>query len=131
MRDSDIPDSVRRFLRSHIDSVEQLEVLLLLRSASSHEWSVEEVNRALKSSETSIRDRLAVLVRHGFLTTREEGGHRLHRYQPAGAMETAAIDGLAAAYRERRLAVIDLIYAKPGSETAHFTDAAGRAKRDG
>ncbi|MFT3776482.1 MAG: hypothetical protein QM820_64905 [Minicystis sp.] len=98
-------------------------MLLLLRQSPDQAWSVEEVNRALKSSESSIRVRLAILVKDGILAAQIEEGHERYRYQPANQAMTAVIDGLAAAYRERRLAVIDLIYAKPGIDVVHFSEA--------
>lgn len=123
MKDGGVPEPIRRFLSSHVDSVEQLEVLLLLRSAPDREWSVDEVNRELGSSISSIRTRLAVLASKGFLTAREGDGLQLYRYSPPSSAERGVIDELALAYKERRLAVINLIYTRPESDAVYFADA--------
>lgn len=123
MRDGGVPEPVRRFLSTHVSSIEQLEVLLLLRSTPDREWSVEEVNRALGSSLSSIQDRLALLADGGLVTHREVEGRRVYRYHPASDATAAVIDELANVYKERRLAVIQLVYARPESDAVHFAKA--------
>src|SRR5688572_27525821 len=49
-----IPEDVRRFLLQCIDSVEQLEVLLLLHRDPGKVWSTEAVAQALYSNPDSI-----------------------------------------------------------------------------
>jgi predicted transcriptional regulator len=122
MAASGVPEHVRQFLLAHIRSIEQLEVLLLLRAAPEREWRAEEVNSELGSSVASISGRLALLASEGLLAARGEGGRRSYRYEPTAASR-ATIDDLAAAYRERRLAVIEIVYERPDSDAASFSDA--------
>jgi hypothetical protein len=131
MTDSGVPEPVRQFLLDHVGSVEQLEVLLLLRSAPDRVWSAEEVNRELGSSVSSIRDRLALLASQGFLSSREEEGRVLYRFDPGTQATRDLIDALATVYRERRLTVIDLIYARPPSDAVSFSEAFKLARRKG
>ena len=42
-----LPDDVQRFIIEHINSVEQLEALLLVRSDPARVWTTEEVSHAL------------------------------------------------------------------------------------
>jgi hypothetical protein len=99
-----ISDAVRRLIAAHIDSVEQLEVLLLLRERPERCWTVDQVTDGLRSSPTSVAARLHDLERRGF-ATRDPAGHR---YRPAPEHDDAVRE-LAWAYAERRYSVIDLI----------------------
>src|SRR5687768_16699022 len=64
---SGIPEDVRRFLLQCIDSVEQLEVLLLLHGAPAQAWNAEAVAQALYSNPDSIARRLAGLHANGLV----------------------------------------------------------------
>src|SRR4051812_5479034 len=79
---SDIPDNVIAFLRERIDSVEQLEMLLLLQKDPGKEWTAEELSRALSTQANSARSRLAEFYLWKLVTmTLGEGGPR-YRYGP-------------------------------------------------
>jgi hypothetical protein len=67
---SRIPDDVRRFLLQCIDSVEQLEVLLLLHRAPGEGWTAEAIAQSLYSNPESIGRRLAGLYASGLLAPR-------------------------------------------------------------
>lgn len=43
VQESGVPAPVRRFIAGHIESVGQLEVLLLLRAAADKQWTTDEV----------------------------------------------------------------------------------------
>src|SRR5690606_42096918 len=62
-----IPDDVVEFLAQSIDSVEQLEVLLLLHQNPATEWTAESVARHLYREPTSVGRRLGVLRLLGLL----------------------------------------------------------------
>lgn len=123
LTESDIPEPVRRFLAAHIDSIEQLEVLMLLRAHAARAWSADDVNRELRSSVMSIRDRLGDLAGKGFLVAGEVEGALAYRYAPADGEASRLIDALASAYKARRLAVITLIYARPENDVAALSGA--------
>lgn len=115
MPDSGIPEAVEAFLAAHVSSVEQLDVLLLLRSTSDREWSASEVSRELGSSVGSIQARLQDLASSGLLSARQREAERAYRYEPSDEDAGRLIDAVALAYKERRLRVIALIYAQPTS----------------
>lgn len=50
-----VPAEVRRFIAAEIESVGQLEVLLLLRGAADKNWTADEVARA-GDADTVCRD---------------------------------------------------------------------------
>jgi hypothetical protein len=131
MSDTGIPDSVRRFLAAYVPSIAQLEVLILLRAKADREWSAPEVSGELRSSVMSVQDRLGDLASRGLLVVREADSLLLYRYAPATEDARRQIDKLASAYKERRLAVINLIYAKPESDVASFSEAFKISKKRG
>ena len=48
-----IPDRVRRFVSAHIHSVEEMDILLLLRQHRDRDWSADEVAKELRSAPHS------------------------------------------------------------------------------
>jgi hypothetical protein len=118
-----ITDEVRSFIMRHIQSVEQLEVLLLLRAAPDKEWTPDDVARALVSQRESAERWLLDLTGRGLLT--HTGGFR---FAP-GATDARVVDGLAEAYAKRRVTVVGLIFSKPSEAVQSFADAF-RLRRD-
>lgn len=125
---SAIPEDVQRFVLQCIDSVEQLEVLLLLHGAPAVEWSPEAVAGALYSHPASIARRLATLSAHKLLSATEPP--LLYRYQPKTPELDATVTRLADTYRQRRVAVIALIASKPMENVRAFSDAFRLRKKD-
>ncbi len=123
MADSGLSEPLRRFLGAHFNSIEQIEVLLLLRAKPDREWGVPEVSREMRSSVMSIQDRLRDLAAKGFVAARDVNAAPLYRYAPSTEDASYLIDELSIAYKQRRLAVIDILYAKPASDAASFSDA--------
>jgi hypothetical protein len=113
-----ISDRVRSLVGEHIVSVEQLEILLLLHQHSDREWSAAQVNDEIKSSVTSVRERLANLEARGFLRRQAD----LYRYDAAN-LNDAAVAELATAYSQRRFTIIELIFSKPLEKLRGFARA--------
>ncbi len=118
---------MRRLIAEHIDSVEQLEILLLLYQHPERSWSEESVARELRISPMSAGDRLKDMARAAILS-KVQGTEGEYRYTPDAQMGEA-VAGLAAAYSERRVTVINLIFSKPVDKIRTFADAF-RLRRD-
>lgn len=115
-----LADDVARFLLQHIDSVEQLEVLMLVRLSPDRSWSAGEMARELYSHPTSIAQRFQTLLGRGLL--RESApGH--FQYAPRSADLDRVVGRVAETYRERRVAVVSLIASKPMENVKAFSDA--------
>jgi hypothetical protein len=127
---ADFPENIRRFLTDHINSVEQLEVLFLLRKAADREWTAAAVSQALYTPPDSAARRLADLRSLGLLTA-TEGPDPAYRYQPATEGLAQLADQLAQVYEERRVTVISLIYSKPHANVQAFADAFRLRKEKG
>ncbi|MEP7119403.1 MAG: hypothetical protein ABJE95_00610 [Byssovorax sp.] len=128
---SGIDEQVRRFLATHVSSIEQLEVLLLLRANEGREWSAEECSRELRSDRRWIEERLGDLAARGFLVAHEIEAVLKYRYAPTPSDARALVDAVAKAYKERRHGVINLIYGKIESDAVSFSDAFAFIKKKG
>jgi hypothetical protein len=119
---SEFPEDIRRLLLESITSVDQLEVLLLLRAHPEREWDPEQVSRELYTRPAAAAMRLADL--HALrLVDLADRGKNLYRYRPGTPEQAGVVDRLAEVYKERRVAVITLIYSKPLSQVQSFADA--------
>jgi hypothetical protein len=114
-----VPTSVRGFIASHIVSVTQLEVLLLLRAAADKEWTASEVARALVSQPEAAAGWLEDLRQRGLATERDGA----YRYSPANDELNQIVDGLAESYAKYRVAVIGLIFGRPSEGVTQLADA--------
>jgi hypothetical protein len=122
MSSEGLSDAVKGFIREHIESVEQIEILALVRGAPEREWTAGAVEGVLRGSEQSIGHRLAQFARAGILAKVAEGDEA-YRYEP----KTAALDSAAAAtveaYRVRPVLLIESIYKRPTDPAQSFADA--------
>jgi hypothetical protein len=114
-----LPEDVQRFIVEHVNSVEQLETLLLLRSDPQKLWTVDEVSHALYTQSAAAQMRLGDLQARGLLAA-----HADDRWQYGATGDADELVGrLADLYRDRRVTVITLIYSKPQQQVQAFADA--------
>lgn len=116
-----LPQHVLNFVRDYIESVEQLEILLLLFHRQDRGWTEEEVAKELRCSQLSAGKRLAQFAQKHILIF--DQSLKSYRYSSAEETITTPISALAAAYQVRRVAIIDLIFSKPIDKIQVFADA--------
>ena len=126
MSQDEIPPNVRRFLSDHVESVVQVEALLLLHARPDVAFGSADVAAALKVEPAWAGAQLSNLRSRGILAEVAPGAYR---WAPATAEIGSAVDGLARAYADRRVTVIGLIYARPSEPLRSFADAF-RIRRD-
>lgn len=119
---SELPSSVKRFIDLHLESLAQLEALLLLYGSPQQAWSATELAKTMYVPTESASALLADLARRKLASPVAEVDTR-YRFQPADSEAAEAIADLAAIYQERRVAVITQIYSKPLSKVQTFADA--------
>ncbi len=122
MSTNGLADNVREFIIEHIDSVEQVEILLLLRQKTGRTWTAESMARELRIAVSSAATRLADLKKLG-LVLLVEGTPGEYRYAPRTPALDETVRGLSEAYSERRVTVINLIFSKPIDKIRTFADA--------
>jgi hypothetical protein len=119
---TDIPKQVKAFIADHIDSVVQLEILLLLVRRSPAECSAQDVAHELRIEPSWAAARLAELQTRGMLVV-TEGTEPRYRYGPNSPALQEAINLLAKTYISHRVTVTALIFAKPPEALRSFADA--------
>jgi hypothetical protein len=108
MTRAEIPDAVRDLITNHIDSAQQVEILVLLGKDPERAWAPDAVARELRIASAACS---AWLERFA--------SARLARPTAAGYRHRAGrVDDLIRCYATRRLAVLDLIYGNPQHDPA-------------
>ncbi len=121
-----LDDALKRFIAGHISSVEQLEILLTLKTEPEKHWEPEELSRRLYTTVESVTNRIRALEEKA-LVAGEKGRYRF----AANAGETRAlVENLAEAYARRKVAVINEIFSGPSEEVQSFADAFKLRKDD-
>ena len=114
-----LPARVRDFLLAHVDSIEQLEVLLLLASRPTAALTTVEVSDELRTAPSSAANRLARLREHRLVDELPGDRHRLRADPELGETLRQVAD----AYRNWRVSVVTLIYSRPSEVVRIFTDS--------
>jgi hypothetical protein len=120
--DSGISENVTAFLAAHIDSVLQLEILLLLQAQPQRDWTSTDVAQELRIDAAWSSGQLEGLAAAGLLAA-TGGTPPAYRYAPKTAELDDAVKGLARAYEDRRVTVIGMIFSKPLDKIRSFADA--------
>ena len=119
MPDEIIPPAARALIAERIDSVPELEAVLLFRTEARRTWTPEEAGQRLYVSTTVASHVLAELADRGFFAREAEA----YRYAPASPELAAAVDELASAYSRHLVAVTNLIHSKPSQSVRDFANA--------
>jgi len=112
-----VPDDVRDYILNHIDSIVQLEALMLLRAHPAQSWDIAKIARRLYVSQADVSEAVGRLVSDGAVAFEQE----TFSYRPPPEID-ALIDRVAAAYRRHLIPVTNLIHTKP-SRISQFADA--------
>jgi|SRR5688572_5720405 hypothetical protein len=118
MADDPIPADLRDFILRYIDSVAQLEALLLLRAHPTTTWEPSAVAARLYTSAEQAGEVLAQLCDERLLDC-EEG---LYRYRGQPPEHIAMIDRLADSYAKQLIPITNMIHSKP-RRIRQFADA--------
>lgn len=119
MTDDLISPAVRALIAERLDSVPELEAVLLLREHAARGWTAEEAGTRLYVSTTVAAHVLATLAERGFFSATDA----TYRYAPATPEIADAVDQLAIAYRRHLVAVTEIIHSKPSRNVRDFANA--------
>ncbi len=120
MTSARLDQNIEKFIHACINSVEQLEILLLLRSRK--ELDAETITQELRTTSSSVEKLLSDLMRKNLVILREQDGKRTYVYDPP-SLYTDTMDQLASLYSSHRVSVINLIFSKPPDALTGFSDA--------
>ena len=117
-----IPVDIAQFIIEKIDSVAQLEALLLLRNSPGEQWSVQALARRLYIEEKQTAELLACVCAQGFAMA-IAGEPPRYQYQPNSTELREMVDRVAEIYSKHLLPVTNLIHSKPKTRVQEFADA--------
>lgn len=106
-----IPEEVQRFLVDHIDSIAELEAVLILREHRDQSWPCGLVADRIYSSEEVTGGLLVKLANRGFLTA-DGTTPGSFRYAPRSQEMARLLDQLAEVYAKYLVPVTDLVHKK-------------------
>jgi hypothetical protein len=127
-RSSEIAPGVRRFVESHVPSLEHLEVLALLIRTADQWWDAGGVEQELGISPDAGRRILEDLASGNLLEIRVTTDVR-YQFRPGEAEVREAAAAFAEAYATQRLAVTRLV-ARPSNRNIRAFADAFRIQRD-
>lgn len=100
--------ATRRFLVEDIQSVMQLELVLLLHRDAGVAWSSAAVARELRAPQPWVETQLEGFVARGLTATTAPDGSR-YRFDPTGPL-AAVVDEIALCFSQWRTSIIALIH---------------------
>lgn len=104
--DGGLPPDLQALLRDHIQSYEQLEVLLWLRDRRQEAWSPDSLAGRLNLAESMTEEACLALLEHRLIEARGAPPQWVFQYRPESAAHDTAIGQLVVAYAEHRLDVV-------------------------
>lgn len=121
-------EDLEKFIAAEINSLEQLEILLLLSGNPHKWWTANGVYDVIKSSVQSVQDRLDEMVHRGMLRKETDSEVR-YQFGPTNEDVWRITSELRDAYKERSVKVVQAIYSKPPDAVQEFARAF-RLRRD-
>ena len=115
-------EEVYRFILNQIDSVPQMEALLLLWESRPKQWSENEIASRLYVSVDVVRNIVQVLVRRRMIAA-VTNSEKHYWYESRGADGDLLVEAVAATYRRELVRVSTLIHTKASSAVRDFADA--------
>ena len=115
-----LPRQVEELIAGCIDSIETLEILLLLQRSPDTFWRPAAVGSHLGMGEGTAEKRLAGLLGRELVTKGTSGGYR---YTPKDDEVREHVSALAAAYAEQRAAVVNAVFGENLTRIRAFADA--------
>jgi hypothetical protein len=119
---SAVAGEVQEFVVRNIDSVPQLEALLLLRSTLGQAWQPGAVAQRLYIQPKTAADLLRRLHERELIMLTDATGPA-YKYGPATAELVRLVEELAIAYARQLVAITRLIHSKAAVNVQGFADA--------
>jgi len=113
-----IPEDLHDFILRHIDSIAQLEALLLLRRNPTDAWTAEVGAKRLYIGEAEAKNALDQLCESGLLSCADDR----YRFDPQSDEQRQMVERLADSYSQHLIPVTNLIHGKP-RRLREFSDA--------
>jgi hypothetical protein len=123
LKTSEISNEVKKLILDHINSVEMLEVLLLLNGQPNRSWTAADVSAELRTDIHSAERRLQDLSSKHLILSLSHSSNKEYRFDSQNGELDRIVGDLRSAYKVRKFTVIDLIFSKPLDAIQTFADA--------
>jgi hypothetical protein len=124
-----IPDDIRQFIVDKIDSVAELEGLLLMYKNSETSWNIKELSQRLYISEAQTGEVVERLHSLGFLALQQDDPP-IYRYQPGSDKLAGMVGRIDEFYAKYLVPITNLIHNKPRTKVQQFADAFKLRKKE-
>lgn len=115
-----VPQPLQEFIRDYVDSIETLEILLLLNRAPDTFWTTTAIDSHFGMKQGTADKRLQAMLRNGLVTRGTSGGYR---FMPRDEAQRALVAALATAYGDRRASVVNTVFSENLARLRAFSDA--------
>ena len=130
MPDDLIPEEIKQFLIENIDSIAELEGLLIVRSNPEVLWSAHSLAQRLYVAQEQIENVLVRLHSLAFLAAKGDNP-TTYFYKPRSMGLAHIVDQIAEVHSKYLISVTNLIHAKSETRIQEFADAFKLRKKDG
>jgi hypothetical protein len=121
MTTANIPAAVLQFVLKRIDSVTELETILIMSADETRAWSVDEIATRIYVASPSAAAVLHALQQRRLIQSTE--GETRFRFSPASEEERQAVLQTAIAYRTHLIPIATLIHRKASAPVQEFARA--------
>lgn len=111
MQARELPPDVQTLVCEHIESYEQLELLLIIRAEKESTWTEETLTTRLRIPVSLVRAALDGLESAGFVEVQGQGSEQRYLYLRQNDEVEATISSLTLAYRDNPIPIIKLMSA--------------------
>ena len=118
---NEVPLHVLRFVEENIDTVPQLETLLMMSESPGRSWPIADIASRNYISEQRAIETLNSLQRRGLVSS-EDSPPRF-RFDPAKDEVRTLVADLARCYQRNLSRITELIHAKPSASIKEFARA--------
>ena len=115
-----LPPSLEEFIGRYVDSIETLEILLLLKRSPETYWMTTAIESHLGIRSGTAEKHLRELLDNRFIVRGMTGAFR---YSPSNEGHDEAVTALAAAYADQRVAVVNAVFSESLSRLRAFANA--------
>jgi hypothetical protein len=127
--DSGFSEELDKYFAAEIQSLEHLEILLLLSGNPHKWWTAKGVYDVIKSSLPSVEGRLRDMTERGILK-KEVDSETRYQFSPADEGIWRLVSELREAYKERPVKVVQAIYSAKAPDGVQEFARAFRLRKD-
>jgi hypothetical protein len=125
-----LPEDVRQFLDTAIQSVDQLEILRLLGENPVRAWTADELAPEVQASPEVVAQDLTALQSRGLIALEQGATGPVWRHGPHTPELEARLGRFLQLYRERPVSMIKAVYNRPDDVLRSFADAFRLRKKE-